>query len=103
MIYLAGMQNFRTFALANIGKNAETVPDNCWILLRWHATFVGRRATQARRQVPQPAYRAESCNAQPQYPLCAEHGPHDAQGESAQGKGKGIVGPSNKDLTSISE
>ena len=44
MIYLAGMQNFRTFALANIGKNAETVPDNCWILLRWHDTFVGRRA-----------------------------------------------------------
>lgn len=44
MIYLAGMQKFRTFALANIGKNAETVPDNHGILRSGHVTFVGGRA-----------------------------------------------------------
>ena len=99
MIYLAGMQNFRTFALANIGKNAETVPDNPWILHSGHVTFVGRCAAEARRQVPQPAYRTESCNAQPQYTLRTEYGPHDAQGESEQGEGE----RENNNLTTITE
>ena len=99
MIYLAGMQNFRTFALANIGKNAETVPDNPGILRSGHVTFVGRCAAEARRQVPQPAYRTESCNAQPQYTLRTEYGPHDAQGESEQGEGE----RENNNLTTITE
>lgn len=102
MIYLAGMWNFRTFAPANIGKNAENIPDNPGILRSGHVAFVGRCAVEARRQVPKPAHRAKPCDAQPGYPLCAEHGPHDAQGESAQGKGKGKQ-PLNNYLTTITE